>query len=387
MYFRDIIGQEEVKSHLRQMIDAGQLPHALLFDGQGGAGELPLAMAAARYLMCTDRHDGDACGQCPACQQFNRFSHPDVHFAYPIYRKSGKKSLCSDFLPLWRQMLSADPYFSFNDWMGKVDNANAQGTIYAEEGNEIIRQLGLKSYESPYKVMIVWLPEKMNPTAANRLLKIVEEPPENTFFFLVSENSLQIIGTILSRTQRLKIRGIDEVSLQVELRRRYPQLSPSEAASFARLSEGNWLKAVQDVESNEDKRFFLDQFVRCMRGAYTIANFGPNRRVEKQNSLIDLKAWSEEMAKIGRERQKLFFGYSQRLIRENFIMNARQPQLNYLTQEELAFSSRFFPFINQNNVEAFLDEFQLAEQHIEQNVNARMVFFDLALKAILLFKK
>ncbi|MBQ2447200.1 MAG: DNA polymerase III subunit delta, partial [Bacteroidales bacterium] len=285
------------------------------------------------------------------------------------------------------EQLLKDPYFNYHQWMEFIGSENAQGQIYEKESTEILRKLSLKAYESDYKIMIIWLPEKMNPNCSNKLLKIIEEPPQNTLFILVCENTEQLIGTIYSRSQILQVGRIESPALEKALQQHYPQLSAHQQQAYIRLAEGSWIKLRQLIESTADNQYLLDQFIRCMRGAYTIANFSPAKKLEKQNSLIDLKLWSEEMAKIGRERQKQFCMYAQNLIRENYILNLRVPQLNYLQPDQEAFSSKFFPFINDKNIESFMAEFELAEQHIEQNVNARMVFFDLALKAILLFKK
>ena len=287
----------------------------------------------------------------------------------------------------WREQLLKDPYFNYHQWMEFIGSENAQGQIYEKESTEILRKLSLKAYESDYKIMIIWLPENMNPNCSNKLLKIIEEPPQNTLFILVCENTEQLIGTIYSRSQILQVGRIESPALEKTLQQHYPQLSAHQQQAYIRLAEGSWIKLRQLIESSADNQYLLDQFIRCMRGAYTIANFSPAKKLEKQNSLIDLKLWSEEMAKIGRERQKQFCIYAQNLIRENYILNLREPQLNYLQPDQEAFSSKFFPFINDKNIESFMAEFELAEQHIEQNVNARMVFFDLALKAILLFKK
>ena len=387
MYFKDIIGQEDVKERLLRMAAAGHLPHALLLDGMEGCGALPLAIALARWLCCTGEKGTDACGHCPSCVQFNKLAHPDLHFVFPIYKpSSGKTYYCDDFLEDWRSFLLKNPYFSFNDWMTHLTPNNAQGMIYADEGSEILRKLSLKSYEADCKIMIVWLPEKMHPNCANRLLKILEEPPENTFFFLVTENREQVLGTIDSRSQHIHVPGIDSRTLANALRLPYPSLSETDADTYARLSKGSWTRACESVQAKDESSEMLRQFIRCMRGAYTIAHFSAAKNFEKQEALCDLKLWADEMAKTGREPQKQFLEYSQRLLRENFIMNLREPQLNYLNDSEQAFSSRFFPFINENNVEGFMKEFELAQNHIAQNVNARMVFFDLALQAILLFK-
>jgi len=388
MLFKDIIGQDHLKAHLIQTAQSGKVPHALLLSGPGGAGKLPLALAFARYLNCTDRQESDACGHCPSCQQFSRLQHPDLHFVFPIYNKSksSSKPVCDQFLASWREILLKDPYFSYEQWMAFLGSENAQGLIYAEEGNEILRKLGLKSYESAYKTMIIWLPEKMHPACANRLLKILEEPPRRTVFLLVSEDSESVLGTIWSRSQHLHVPGIELSQLVETLRRQYPQLPEANILAAARLAKGSLVQARTLLGENETDRYYLDMFIRCMRNAYTIAHFPPQRKLDKQRALQDQKLWAEEIAKIGRERQKQYLTYAQRLTRENFIMNLRQPALNYLNPEEAAFSGKFFSFINHRNIEDFMQTFELAERHIEQNVNARMVFFDLALQSIMLFK-
>lgn len=388
MYFKDIIGQDRIKSQLKHYVEENRIPHALLLAGPEGTGKLALAIAFARYVCCSNRGKDDACGTCPSCQKFNKIAHPDLHFAFPIYKtKSPGEATCDQFMKAWREQLLKDPYFNYHQWMEFIGSENAQGQIYEKESTEILRKLSLKAYESDYKIMIIWLPEKMNPNCSNKLLKIIEEPPQNTLFILVCENTEQLIGTIYSRSQILQVGRIESPALEKELQQHYPQLTEHQKQAYIRLAEGSWIKLRQLIESTADNQYLLDQFIRCMRGAYTIANFSPAKKLEKQNSLIDLKLWSEEMAKIGRERQKQFCVYAQNLIRENYILNLREPQLNYLQPDQEAFSSKFFPFINDKNIESFTAEFELAEQHIEQNVNARMVFFDLALKAILLFKK
>lgn len=389
MLFKDIIGQSDIKAHLIQTAQSGKVPHALLFSGPMGAGKLPLALAFARYLCCTDRREDDACGHCPSCQQFSRLQHPDLHFVFPIYKpksSSSSKPVCDQFLTSWREMVLKDPYFSYEQWMSFLGSENAQGMIYAEEGNEILRKLNLKSYESAYKVMLIWLPEKMHPSCANRLLKILEEPPERTVFLLVTEDSEGIIGTIWSRTQHLHIQGIGLPMLVDALKRQFPELPPADITAAARLAKGSLIQARNLLGENATDKYFLDLFIRCMRNAYTIAHFSPERRLDKQRALQDQKLWADEIAKIGRERQKQYLSYAQRLVRENFIMNLHQPSLNYLNPEEAAFSGKFFSFINHRNIEDFMEAYQLAERHIEANVNARMVFFDLALQSIMLFK-
>jgi DNA polymerase III subunit delta' len=387
MYFSDVIGQHEVKDKLLQTVKEGRIPHALLVSGKEGTGSFPLAMAFARYLHCTDRTENDACGKCPSCHKFDKLIHPDTHFVFPIFKpNSSKKWVSDDFLKDWRTFLIGNPYFNYQSWLDSIKAGNAQGMIYSEEGDEIIKKLNFKTYESEFKVMFIWLPEKMHLTCANRLLKILEEPPEGTVFLLVSENSDQLLTTILSRTQTIRVRGIDNESLGKAVTSRF-SLVGEELKACVHLAGGSWLKACEYVQSSEENAFYLQQFIRCMRGAYTIANFPSEKKLEKQRSLKDLKLWAEEMARIGREQSKKYLSNAQRLVRENFILNLYQPELNYLAPEEQKFSEKFAPFINHKNIVFFMEELELAEKHIEQNVNAKLVFLDLALKSIMLFKK
>ena len=387
MYFHDIIGQQNIKDRLILSVQENRIPHAQLFSGAEGTGALPLAIAYARYICCTNRGETDACGACPSCHKFNKLIHPDTHFVFPIFKPgSGKKWVCDDFLIQWRSFLTEKNYFSYNEWMSYIKAGNSQGVIYGDEGDEILRKLSFKAFESEYKVMIVWLPEKMGDVCANRLLKILEEPPERTIFLLVTENSEQLLKTILSRAQMVRIKGIEAKDLREALQQHFT-MSETELDSCIHLSGGSWLKARDYIQSSDENTFYLNQFIRCMRGAYTIANFSPDKKLDKQKSLKDLKIWSDEMAKVGREQGKKYLSFSQRLVRENFIMNVKQADLNYMTPAETAFSAKFSPFINHKNILSFMEELELAERHIEQNVNAKIVFFDLALKSIMLFKK
>jgi DNA polymerase-3 subunit delta' len=387
MFFRDIIGQQKTKERLTLSVREGRIPHAQLFAGMEGTGALQLAFAYTRYIHCTNRGEQDSCGECPSCHKFNKFIHPDTHFVFPIFKpNSNKKWVCDDFLPQWREFIAVNNYFGYNSWMEAIKAGNAQGVIYGDEGDEILRKLSFKAFESEYKIMIIWLPEKMGDVCANRLLKILEEPPANTIFLLVSENSEQLLTTILSRAQRIWVRGIEPEALRAAVTANF-SIQGAELDACIHLANGSWLKALDYIGSSEENNLFLQQFTRCMRCAYTIANFSADKKLEKQRSLKDMKLWSEEMAKIGREQGKKYLSYAQRLVRENFVMNVKQPELNYLNPAEQAFSAKFSPFINHKNIVAFMEELELAERHIEQNVNAKLVFFDLALKSIMLFKK
>jgi DNA polymerase III subunit delta' len=387
MYFKDVIGQKEIKDRFIQSVKNGRIPHAQLISGASGTGTLQLAIAFARYICCTDRGENDACGKCSSCRQFDKLVHPDVHFVFPIFKpNSSKKWVCDDFIKEWRKIVIEKGYFNYNQWMSSIKAGNAQGMIYVEESDELIHKLNLKAYESEYKVVIIWLPEKMHESCANKLLKLLEEPPSNTIFLMVTENSGQLLSTVISRSQIIRVHGISLDELVDALKTRF-NIDEKECINYSRLAAGSYLEALECIETSYENTFFLEQFKRSMRGAYIIANFTKDRKTDKQNSLKDLKLWAEEMAKIGREQEKKYLSYAQRLVRENFIMNVGQKELNYLSPSESAFSTNFFPFINHKNIVAFMEEIELAEKHIESNVSAKLVFFDLALQSIMLFKK
>ena len=373
MFFKDIIGQEEVKQQLIHSVKTGQIAHAQLFCGPEGVGKFPLALAYGRYIQCTNRGETDACGECPSCKQYNNLMHPDLHFVFPIVKNEKKKKRISDdYIEDWRSFLSENTYFNVDRWLEYIDAANAQAMIYAEESREIIRKISLKTYESDYKVMIIWLPERMNESCANKLLKLLEEPYDKTVFLLVSDNASAILGTILSRTQHIRLRPLPEEVIASSLITNY-LLSPEDAAAIAHMSGGNYLKALESIRVSDETRLHFDLFVRLMRLAY-------GRKIK------DLKLWSEEVADLGRERERNFLLYAQKMLRENFIYNIRQPGINYMTTQEAQFSSRFAPFIHERNVYSLMDELGKAYDDIGQNANGKIVFFDLAIKMIMLLK-
>ena len=370
MFFKDIIGQEQVKQRLIQEIQIGKLPHARLFCGSKGVGKLPLAIAYARYLSCEHPTESDACGTCPNCIKYNKLAHPDLHFVFPVIKRKNKDTVSDDFLPEWRDLLLNTPYFDMNIWLDQMEAENQQAQIFVKESDEIVRKLSLKSSQGGYKIMIIWLPEKMNGECANKLLKILEEPPAKTIFLLVSEEPDALLTTIQSRTQRFNVPCIDESQIAAELCNRYG-IEDKDATNIAHRSEGNWIKAVETIHLNEENILFLELFINLMRLAY-------------QRKIREMKQWSETLATMGRERQKHFLTYTQRMIRENFMYNFHTDSIIYLNDEEKNFSKRFSPFINEKNVIGIMNELSEAERHIIQNVNARMVFFDFALKMIVL---
>lgn len=370
--FKDIIGQKEYIDALRLAIDSNRLPHALLISGNEGTGGLPLAMAAAQYLICPERHDGECCGECPQCIQLSKLQHPDVHFVYPVVKLKDKDTVSTDYLADWREAILANPYLTFNDWVSKSSEENKQAQIFVSEAASIIKELSTKPYESDYRVMIIWLPEKMREDAANKLLKIIEEPYENTHFILVSNDPEHIIGTILSRVQRLNLPPISDTDIAKALIERQG-CDPSKASIYARMSHGSYIEAMNLMNDDQQRSYFFEKFCAMMRLSY-------------MKKLFEMKNWSDEMSTIGREKQKAYLQYAQQLIRENFIMNFSNPELNYMNDDERNFSSKFHAFVNHNNVEGIIEELSLAEKDISQNVNPKMVFFDLSLKLIMLLK-
>ena len=371
MFFRDIIGQEEIKQRLIQNVQENKIAHAQLFCGGEGVGKLPLAIAYARYISCLNPSNEDACGKCPNCIKFNHLAHPDLHFIFPVVKKKSTKDVVSDdYIAEWRELIAKTPYFNLHTWLEEMGAENQQAQIYVKESNEIIRKLSLKSSQGGYKIIIIWLPEKMNQECSNKLLKLLEEPAEQTVFLLVSEEPDMLLTTIQSRTQRINIKGIEEKDLKEALMNIHG-LQEQDATDIAHQSEGNFLKAIESISLNEENKLFFDLFVALMRLSY-------------QRKIKEMKVWSENVAAMGRERQKHFLSYCQRMIRENFIYNFHNRSITYLGSEEEAFSTRFAPFINERNVMEIMSELNEAQRHIEQNVNAKMVFFDFSLKMIVL---
>lgn len=370
MFFKDIIGQTEAKQRLIKEIQEGKIPHARLFCGAQGTGKLPLAIAYARYLSCEHPGETDACGTCPNCIKYNKLAHPDLHFAFPVIKLKNKDTVSNDFLTEWRDLLNSTPYFNLNIWLDQMGADNQQAQIFVKESEEIIRKLSLKSSQGGYKIMVVWLPEKMNTECSNKLLKLLEEPPLKTIFLLVSEDPDSLLTTIQSRTQRFNIPSIKDNDIALALNQIYG-IEEKTAIHIAHRSEGSWIKALETIHLNEENKHFFELFVSLMRLAY-------------QRKIREMKQWSETLAAMGRERQKHFLEYAQRMIRENFISNFSNASIVYLNEEEQNFSNRFAPFINERNVIGMMEELSEAERHIGQNVNARMVFFDFALKMIVL---
>ena len=374
MKFSDIPGQRETIGRLISTVKSERVSHAQLFTGPEGCGNLALALTYARYVSCENRSDLDSCGTCKSCVKYEKMIHPDLHFVFPVVKKD-TDPVSDKFIDKWREFAAVSPYFSLTKWLNYIGAGNAQGLIFTSEAAEILRKLTLKSYESDFKVMIIWLPEKMHQVTANKLLKLIEEPPEKTLFLLVSDEPDKIVPTIISRCQLVRIPSFTPSDISSYLIERF-RIHKGRADDIARVSNGNIIRAIELCE-NEDSSFQdLDRFRTLMRHVW-------------KKDILSLISWSEELAAIGREPQKRFLSFSLHLFRENLMMNLGQGKngLVFLTGEEEAFSANFHPFVNEGNINTFVEEFSLAHSHIEANGNAKIVFLDLALRLIGLFRR
>lgn len=370
MKFAEVIGQKKIISKLTRSVQEERVSHAQIFAGPPGCGKLAMAIAFAQYISCENRQDNDSCGECRSCVKYKKLMHPDLHFVFPIINKGSGEAVCDNYIEQWREFVNHSPYFNLNGWLGKIGVKNQQGLIYSSEAGEIIKKLSLKTYESEYKVMIIWLPERMHLSTANKLLKMIEEPPDKTLFLLVSEKPDQILPTIMSRCQFIRIPSINREDLANHLKTEHG-LEEKKAGISARLSGGNYLRAVEFIEDNEARQSNLNDFIRLMRLAY-------------KRDIPALAEWSEEIAARGRELQKSFLSFSLDQLRENYILNNtgkdKSSELVFLEGEEAAFAKKFNSFINNKNIAGLNTEFSAAWSHIASNGNPKIVFLDLALK-------
>lgn len=385
MLFSQIIGHSQLKQRLRESVLEGRVPHALLLSGPSGVGKLQLALALTQYIACTHRTADDSCGTCPACLQFAKMQHPDLHLVFPISTsKELDKPVCDDYVPHFRDLTLRKRYFDLEDWHAVInehykDTVTKQLTIYERESGEILRKLSLMSYADGYKTVIIWLPEKMNDTCANKLLKILEEPPQQTLFILVSDEPQRLLSTILSRVQQVVVPRLSEDEV-VDGLLRDEVCEAEDARDYAHMCGGSYLRALRLAASDATNQRFLVLFQTAMRAAWSVGH------KQDYDALFTLRDWASEVAKMGRDMRKAFLDYCMNQVRENYITNFGQPQMVYQTHEERTFSTRFAPFINDRNVERLLDQFSLAQRQIEQNGNANIIFFDLALQLIVLIK-
>lgn len=373
MQFKDVIGQVAIKKRLIDSVKDSRVSHALLFSGSQGTGKLAMALAYSQYLNCRNPSDTDSCGECPSCKKYQKLIHPDLHFVYPVVKSPKFKDPVSDnFIDKWREQVLKNPYFNINIWNGNIDVENSQAQIYVTESNEIIRKLNLKTYEAEYKVMIIWMIERMNVQCSNKLLKILEEPPPKTLFILITESDEQLLATIRSRTQLVKFPAIDQESM-IKALEKNPATEGKNLQGLAHLANGSYIAALDLLSPDEDTTAYFEQFTKIMRLTY-------------KRDWMSIFDWVDEVSSTGREKQKSFLLYSMRMIRENFMLNLNQPQIVFLNGQEKSFSEKFSPFINERNILIFADEFEKAYRDISQNGNPRIIFLDLSMKITKIIK-
>ncbi len=366
MGFESVIGQKEMQERLMQMVSEDRLPHALMLCGPHGIGKMAIAIAFACGLL----DDGSTSSKA----MLEKLEHPDLHFTYPTIKlpsmSTDHKPVSDDFAKEWHELVMVGPYFTMDQWMQAMGGENQQAIITAGESDDLVRKLSLKSSQGGYKVNLVWLPERMNIECANKLLKLIEEPPQQTVFILVCEEPAKLLEPIRSRVQRIDVKKIDDTSIEQALVERRG-ISEDAAHRIARLANGSWLKAVEELQVGSENEQFLDLFISLMRLAY-------------QRKIKDLRKWSEVMAGFGREKQKRWLTYFLRMIRENFMYNFRQEELTYMTQKEEDFARNFARFVNEVNIMPISDLANKAIRDIGQNANGKIVFFDFCLQMIVL---
>jgi len=367
MFFKDIPGQEKTKTRLIRSVQENRLSHALLLHGPEGCGKLAIAIAFARYISCTRRGESDACGQCASCIKYNSLVHPDLHFSFPSSANK-KDNQVEDLLDTWRGTILENPYINQHNWYEKIGLENKQGVISKDQSENILRKMGFKAYESDFKIMIMWLPERMNQHSANRLLKLIEEPPSQSVFLLVSETPENILPTVQSRTQAVPVPKFSDHDIRKALQSM--TAANSEVIEDAiSLANGNLNIALASVREDELNKSNFDRFVSFMRMSF-------------KKDVPGIINWVNDISAQSREKQKLYLLNSLRLIRENFMINLGKDEVTHMATYEKEFSVRFSKFVKQENVHYIYRELNEAYNHISGNGYSKIVFMDTALKMI-----
>ena len=374
MFFKDIIGHQEAKARLIKMVNDGRLPHALLFTGKQGSGDLPVAIAFAQFLLCSNKQSEDSCGTCPSCLKVSKLAHPDLHLSFPIYvsKTDGIKS-CEDLIGDFRETVLHQPYITLNEWFNEIKSENKQPVIPTDESAAILRKLSFTSYEGHYKIVLMWLSEKMNTECANKLLKVLEEPSEKTVFILTTSEPEQLLPTILSRVQQIPFYNCTDEEIAQGLTQRY-NTGKEVAQQIALLANGNFGEAIGLLQHQDENVSFLSNFQDFMRLAL---RFDASKALD----------WIEVNAKIGREKQKQFIQYALEIFRDSLMYNFGEQSLVRLSGQEKQFLEKFAPFINQKNYEQLVEEFNSNYYYIERNANPKILFMDLLLKTNELINK
>ncbi len=374
MLFKNIIGQENIKKHLIQTVANGRVSHAQLFVAPTGSGALPMAIAYAQYILCKNTNGENNTGDKTCNLKFEKIAHPDLHFAFPVASNDRVKKhpVSSLFMTEWREFIQNNPYGSLFNWYQQLGIENKQGQIGVDEAEEIVKKLILKSYEGGYKVMIIWMAEKMNTAAANKLLKLIEEPPKETLLLLITENEEQIIKTILSRCQVLHFKSLSESEIKSTLILEHA-IDDKSAAKIAHQAQGNWNKAQHLILNNDNEQIFEKWFITWVRSAF---------KVKGNASVIqDLITWSDEISKTGRETQKRFLHYCSHFFRQALLANYKANELVFFDSLTSEFDlNKFAPFVHGGNIENINSALEDAIYHIERNGNAKIILLDLSMQ-------
>ncbi|WEK19389.1 MAG: hypothetical protein P0Y49_21680 [Candidatus Pedobacter colombiensis] len=369
MQFKEIVGQENIKQQLIQTVAENRISHAQLFLSSDGSGALALAIAYAQYINCLDRQANDSCGVCSSCRKYERYIHPDLHFSYPFFASKDVKTAV-DVLEEWRSMLLADAYFDMDIWRSKLSAENKQANINIAECHDIIKKLSYKAFEAETKVLIMWLPEYLDKEG-NSLLKIIEEPPQNTLFILVANNQEQILSTLLSRTQIVKIPKLSHETIESYLMERHA-LSENQATEYSFLADGNLIEAKSLVANTHNEN--ADKFAEWLRMGYG-------------NRVLDLTVFVEQVASWGRENQKNFLKYGISFLRECSLLLSGADDLVKLPVRALETAKKLSTHVlNLNMADAIISELEKAHYHIERNANPKILFLDVSLQLVKIIK-
>ncbi|WKW46052.1 DNA polymerase III subunit delta' [Myroides sp. JBRI-B21084] len=381
MKFSEIVGQNHLKNHLTNSVQKGRIPHAQLFIGPEGSGTLPMALAYAQYIICSNTGNENQGGSTACNLKFNTLQHPDLHFVYPVASTSSVKDkpVSDDFISIWYDFINQNKYATVNDWYENVGIGNKQGNISVHESSNILKKLALKSYEGGYKVMIIWMAERMNIEASNKILKILEEPNDKNVFILIAEDEKALLPTIVSRCQTLHFNPLTEQEIYQALVDN-ENCDEADAYSIAKEAQGNYNKALKLRYNIVNDYPFDEWFVTWVRAA-----FRANKNARVVNELIK---WSDEISAIGREKQKLFLNHCMELFRQALMLNYNAPNLVYMHPKVEGFKlQNFAPFVNENNILDIFTEIEEAIFHIERNGNPKVIFTDLSIKLTRLMHK
>jgi len=373
MLFKDIIGNNAVKKQLTEAVKNNRISHAQLFFGKSGSAKLALALAYSQYLNCENKIENDSCGRCSSCLKFSNLSHPDLHLIFPILKVNGVKTPTSDsFVNNWRELILSNQYVSINDWIdsfGADNKTGKQGSIYIDEAASIQRKLSLKNYEAEYRVVLIWMPERMNLTVANKLLKLLEEPPKGTIFILVSEDANNLLPTIISRLQTLKIPDFNNE----DIAHYFGGITLEKAKQLKNITDADLGKMIKIQQDSEGILYLFEEFSAWMRLAYKM-------------DVCGISIWVDKISTMGRKHQKLFLSYAIKMIRECLILNFANSSLLKTNEKEHTFISKFSPYIHEENSVMIVQVFEESIKSINRNANAKILFFELSLKMVKFLK-